>query len=174
MHPRPRSPMRARGFSLVEILVVVLIIALMTGVAVLSLSLSSAHPVRDRAEQFAQLLRVASEEASMQGENLALGFWTRGWRFYVLRGGMAWQPLNGDELLRPVTLPEDYALTLSLQGQQVQLEREDKTKPQVFLLASGEMEPFELLISAKGHASERVTGNAIGEVKVQRVVEDGP
>lgn len=174
MSARPGRCRRTRGFSLVEILVVVLIIALMTGVAVLSLSLNSTHPVRDRAEHLAQLLRLAGEEASMQGENLALGFWQRGWHFYVLRAGTAWQPLDGDELLKSETLPEGYALTLILQGQQVQLEAQDKTKPQVFLLASGEMEPFELVMSGAGYHSERITGNAIGEVKVQRVEGEGP
>ncbi|MHB1616505.1 MAG: type II secretion system minor pseudopilin GspH [Metallibacterium sp.] len=160
---------RGRGFSLVEMLVVVLIIGLMTGVAVLSMSLGESHPARDNAERLAELVREASENASMQGQNLALGFWRHGWRFYVLRGGGAWQPLTDDTLLRARTLPRGLALTLDLQGEQVTLKDHDKTKPQVFLLSSGEMQPFVVEIRGSGHAAMRVRGSAIGEVKVQRV-----
>ena len=156
-----------RGFSLVEMLVVVLIIGLMTGVAVLSLSLTDTHPARTAAEQLAELIRTASEEAGMQGQNLALGFWQRGWRFYVLRGGASWLPLEGDALLRPRELPDGLRISLDLQGQTVRLEDRDQTKPQVFLLASGEMQPFELEIRDGGHAPVRLRGNALGEVTLQ-------
>ncbi len=166
---RREAPRRAAacGFTLVEMLVVVLIIGLMTGVAVLSLSLADTHPARDRARQLAGLVRIAGEEAGLQGENLALGFWRRGWRFYVLRGGASWQPLTGDTLLRPRTLPAGLSLSLELQGQRVALEDRDATRPQVFLLASGEMQPFVVELRAAGHEPVRVRGNAIGEVSVQ-------
>ena len=160
---RPGSVLR-RGFSLVEMLVVVLIIGLMTGVAVLSLSLTDAHPARTGAEQLAELIRTASEEAGMQGQNLALGFWQHGWRFYVLRADASWEPLQGDALLRPRELPDGLRISLDLQGQTVKLADRDQTKPQVFLLASGEMQPFELEIRDGGHAPVRLRGNALGEV----------
>lgn len=168
-HARPGTGIAARGFSLVEMLVVVLIIGLMTGVAVLSLSLVESHPLRDNAERLAALVREAGENASMQGQNLALGFWRHGWRFYVLREGGAWQPLTDDTLLRARTLPRGLSLALELQGESVVLEDHDKTKPQVFLLSSGEMQPFVVEISSPGHVSMRVRGNAIGEVRVRRV-----
>ncbi|WP_276967771.1 type II secretion system minor pseudopilin GspH [Metallibacterium scheffleri] len=169
LHVRQGGRIAARGFSLVEMLVVVLIIGLMTGVAVLSLSLGQSHPLRDNAERLAELVREAGENASMQGQNLALGFWRHGWRFYVLREGGAWQPLSDDALLRARTLPQGLSLALELQGESVTLENHDKTKPQVFLLSSGEMQPFVVEISAPGHVAMRVRGNAIGEVRVQRV-----
>ena len=155
-----------RGFSLVEMLVVVVIIALMTGVAVLSVSLADDHPARDSAERLASLIRLASEEGSLQGENLALGFWQRGWRFYVLRGEAQWEPVTGDRLLRPRPLPRGLTFALQLQGMQVQLPGRDQTKPQVFLMASGEMEPFTLTVRDGGRTMQVLRGNALGEVRV--------
>ena len=154
------------GFSLVEMLVVVVIIGLMTGVAVLSVSLEDTHPARDSAERLSSLIRLASEEASLQGENLALGFWQRGWRFYVLRGETQWQPVAGDRLLRPRPLPRGLTFALQLQGVQVQLPDRDRTQPQVFLMASGEMEPFTLTIRDDARAAQVLRGNALGEVRV--------
>ena len=155
---------RGRGFSLVEMLVVVLIIGLMTGVAVLSMSLGESHPVRDNAERLAELVREASENASMQGRNLALGFWQHGWRFYVLRGGGAWQPLTDDTLLRARTLPRGLALTLNLQGEQVTLKDHDKTKPQVFLLSSGEATPFCVAVEGRQRRAWQVCAEAGGDL----------
>jgi len=157
--------MRA-GFSLVEMLVVVLIIGLMTGVAVLSLNIADSHPARHSALQLAEILRTASEEAGIEGRSLALGFWQRGWRFYELRAGVSWQPLQDDALLRARQLPDGVHLALQLQGEDVHLQHEDKTHPQVFLLASGEMQPFVLELRDGHRAPMWLHGNAIGQVRV--------
>ncbi|MEJ2060699.1 MAG: type II secretion system minor pseudopilin GspH [Gammaproteobacteria bacterium] len=157
------------GFSLVELLVVLLIIGLMTGVAVLSLASTGRDPAELAATRLRSVLELAQEEAQMQGRNLALGFWQRGWRFYQLDDFGKWQPVTGDRLLRPRKLEQGLDLVLQLQGLDVVLAPFDKTHPQIFLLASGETQPFTLVIEQDGKPRRRLIGDAIGNLKVEQV-----
>ena len=157
------------GFSLVEMMVVIMIIAVMTSVAMLSLSFGGRDRARLAATQLAGVLRSAREEAAMQGRNLAFGFWQHGWTCYELDAAGAWQPLLDDRLLRPRTLDSDLVLTLRLQGADVRLAARAHTHPQVFVLASGEMEPFvlELREGDGARTRERLTGSALGQITLE-------
>ena len=164
-----RRPQGDAGFSLVEMMVVILIIAVMTSVAMLSLSFGSRDRARLAATQLAGVLRSAREEAAMQGRDLAFGFWQRGWACYELDAAGAWHPRLGDRLLRPRTLAAGLALTLRLQGEEVRLAGRAKTHPQVFVLSSGEMEPFVLELREDARTRERLTGSALGQITLQSV-----
>ena len=160
-------PQGGAGFSLVEMMVVILIIAVMTSVAMLSLSFGSRDRARLAATQLAGVLRSAREEAAMQGRNLAFGFWQRGWTCYELDAAGAWQPLLDDRVLRPRTLDDGLTLTLRLQGEDVRLAARARTHPQVFVLSSGEMEPFVLELREDARTRERLTGSALGQITLE-------
>lgn len=160
-------PQGSAGFSLVEMMTVILIIAVMTSVAMLSLSFGSHDRARLAATQLAGVLRSAREEAAMQGRNLAFGFWQRGWICYQLDDAGAWQPLLDDRLLRPRTLDDGLTLTLHLQGEEVRLAARAHSHPQVFVLSSGEMEPFVLELREDARSRERLTGSALGQITLE-------
>lgn len=162
-----RRPQDDAGFSLVEMMVVILIIAMMTSVAMLSLSFGSRDRARLAATQLAGVLRSAREEAAMQGRNLAFGFWQHGWTCYELDAAGAWQPLQDDRLLRPRTLDDGLALSLRLQGEEVRLAARAHTHPQVFVLSSGEMEPFVLELREDARTRARLTGSALGRITLE-------
>ena len=157
------------GFSLLELLVLLLIIGLMTSAALMSVSLGERDPARATARRLQSLIGLAHEEAQMQGRNLALGFWQHGWRFYALDADAAWQPVNDDRSLRLRRLPHDLTLELQLQGVEVVLSPEQRLHPMVFLLSSGEMQPFVLGVEQGGVVRERLQGNAVGQLTLTAV-----
>jgi general secretion pathway protein H len=163
--PAVRSAHRdASGFSLLELLVVLLIIGLMTSAALLSVSIGENDPARAAALRLKSLIGLAHEEAQMQGRNLALGLWQRGWRFYELGSDGHWQPVQDERSLRTHNLTGDLVLKLQLQGIDVVLSPLDKTRPQVFLLSSGEMQPFVIDVEQQGSVRERLHGDALGQL----------
>lgn len=148
---------------------VLLIIGLMTSVAMLSISMGEKDPARTAARRLQSLIGLAHEEAQMQGRNLALGLWRHGWRFYELGSDEHWQPVKNERALRPRTLAHDLMLQLQLQGIDVVLSSGHKTRPQVFLLSSGEMQPFLITVDQNGIAHEHLSGDALGQLTLSKV-----
>ena len=58
----------ARGFTLLELMVVVIIIGLITTLAVISLGDNAAQRLDKEAYRFASLIRLAADEAVLQGK----------------------------------------------------------------------------------------------------------
>lgn len=168
---RRRCPGRGmiRGFTLVEMMVVLLIIGLMTGIAVLSMDLTRGDAADRTADRLRDLIGVASDQADLQGRNLAIGFWKHGWRFYELDGQGRWRVPVRDPLLRPRHLGRAMSLRLRLQGLRVDLAGKETTHPQVFLLAGGDAQPFVLDILQDGSLRVRLTGDSLGTVTVRRL-----
>jgi general secretion pathway protein H len=71
-----------RGFTLVELLVVVALIAIVAGVAALALGGEESRKLREETERLAALFRIAAAEARASGRTLAweadhAGYWFR-------------------------------------------------------------------------------------------------
>lgn len=158
---------RTRGFSLLELLLVLLIIGLMTGAMLMSVSLGEGDPARSAAQQLRAVISMAYNQAQAQGRNLAIGFWQRGWKFYELDGENHWQPALADKMLRPRTLARKLRLQLVVSGQQVVLSPLARAHPQVFLLSSGETEPFQLTVMYDGHPKQKLRGDSVGRLKLE-------
>mgnify|MGYP000135280126 CR=1 FL=1 len=90
----------AAGFSLVELLVVLLIVGL--GISLVSLSIGgdqTAKVLRESAEKFSNVAKLAAEEAVLGGEPIGLtlvpGAFERGWQYYWQRyRDGSWQPVG--------------------------------------------------------------------------------
>jgi general secretion pathway protein H len=107
-----------------------------------------AEQLEREAQRIVTLLQLASEEAVMRSEQLALRVNETGYEFMILENGK-WTALADDRPLRPRELPAGIELRLELQDNPPPgLSAEDSEQPQVFLLSSGEMTPFVLLVSA--------------------------
>lgn len=145
-------------------LVVLLIIGIIGGLAVLSVHVSDGARAGQAARRFRAVYAAAHDEAQMQGRNFAIGFWQRGWRFYERDEAGAWRPLIGDGLLRPRTLESGVTLGLRLDGATVDLAGADHTHPQVFLLGSGEAQPFVIELVENGRPRVELRGDALGRV----------
>ena len=73
---------RRSGFSLIEILVVIVIIGIVSSVALLSLGLlGDDRELQTEARRLISLVEVAQDEAVMQGRELGLEFMAHSYRF---------------------------------------------------------------------------------------------
>jgi general secretion pathway protein H len=154
-----RPPVRRaaqRGFTLLELLVVVAIIGVIIGAVILNASIVGRD--RDRyAEQEAQRLRslveLLHEEALMQTRDYGLMFTETGYRFYSYDyKNLKWAEIASDQILKQHALGPQLSLVLSLDDRDVRLlpdfdSQEIKNpEPQVMVLASGEVTPFSAAI----------------------------
>ncbi|MHB1668564.1 GspH/FimT family pseudopilin [Thiomonas sp.] len=83
----------ARGFTLVELLVALLVMALLTGLAAMALPQSGQESMQREAERLAALLDAAREQAAARGEPLAWAPGPAGYTF-LQPSPRGWIPLD--------------------------------------------------------------------------------
>ncbi|MEX1080693.1 MAG: type II secretion system minor pseudopilin GspH [Halofilum sp. (in: g-proteobacteria)] len=159
-----RRPTPTRGFTLFELLIVLVLIGLVTSMAVLGIRTESPGDRQQReAQRLIARMDLAREEAVMRAQSLGLQVEDGGYRFVQMVDGQ-WQPLQG-HALPPHELPEGQRLEVDVEGQDIVLggaggeEADDaEHRPQIFFLAGGEVIPtFQLrLISADTMTEYRV------------------
>jgi general secretion pathway protein H len=137
-----------RGFTLMEIMVVLVIVGIMISFAVLQLGDAGEKQLQKETRRLELLINLAREESILETLDYALGFWQGGYSFYEMDEDKGkWKEVTDDPSLHPREIPEYMELALELEDQLVILERKPPEKPQVFLLSSGEMTPFLLQLS---------------------------
>ena len=140
--PRHRA---AHGFTLIEILVVVAIIAITAGLASLAFETDDRGSVAREAKRFAGALEHASARAQWRGETIGVSADGDGWRFWQRPAELnRWQPLTEDDVLGAHRLPSGIiAAPLTFAGQAL------PANSIVPLRASGRNEPFAFAIIGK-------------------------
>jgi general secretion pathway protein H len=111
MHYRLPAARDERGFTLVEMLVVLMIMGLFLGLVTTITRPDDRALLRLEAERLTQLLDFAAAEAQLTGKSIA---WTAdgsGYRFWRLEEDSAWSEIRDSELLRARTLPEGMAVS---------------------------------------------------------------
>lgn len=172
---------RSRGFTLVEILVVIVIIAVMTAAVLLSVGVAGEdRELEDEIDRFARSAEVALEQAQLEGRDYGFRFSRRGWEVRALDGRTGvWREIADDRLLAPHGLPEGLEQTLEVEGRPLVLKPAEKMTevepPQVMAFGGGEWQPFvwRLRRPPAGTAPARlivVEGRPDGTLKVTREV----
>jgi len=134
---------RAGGFTLLELLVVLLIIGVTLTMATLAIGpLLGRRDGGDEAQRLGALVQLAREQAVLQGVEHGLALSRDGYRVLAL-GEDGWQPVEGSAY-RARTLPPPFRLRLTVEGRGVELAAEPPDEPQLLLLSSGETTPFAL------------------------------
>lgn len=154
----------ARGFTLVELLVVLVILGSLVGLAVLSTGIASnARQLRGEAERLASLMAVLVDEAVLDNREYGLQFVAN--RYQVLQfdeASASWHLLPNSEHRLPVWASVNVWLEgapLRLGGEQASDEEaaDDSLslQPQVLLLSNGELSPFRLQLAETGNKALR-------------------
>ena len=159
---------RSTGFTLIELLVVMVIVGVIITAATLVLSDPKETALETETYRLVALLELAKEDAVFQGRELAVGFWQHGYAFYELDEEGEWQTISRDRQLRERQLPDEMEVELYLEGLKVTLNPNPETEPQVYVLSSGELMPFEAVLSIGYDHSRRLVGDAVGNITVER------
>lgn len=134
---------RQTGFTLLELLVVLVIVGILLSFAVLSLDLRSEKDiVVEESRRLAALMQLASEEAIVQGRELAMQLDGDSYRFLLLNNKNKWQVIEKDEVLRERKLPEGLRAELVVEA--VAKKAAASTERLVYFYSSGEVSPFRL------------------------------
>jgi general secretion pathway protein H len=152
------------GFTLLELLVVVVIVAILFTYTTLAIrSNTPEDQIKEEAYRLQNLIQLALEEAILRGEEYGIEIHLDGYRFLRFTDNQ-WQPLSQDKILRERKLPLDMELEMHLEeteiviglatepmsDNEVELEQTDEQKkdkkeaeikPHIFLLSSGEITP---------------------------------
>jgi general secretion pathway protein H len=162
------------GFTLLEVMLVMLLIGLLATAVVLNFSGESrAEKLDKQSLRFQQLFQFVAETALLKQQEW--GLYTTGDRYgflYYNNTEQKWLPAEEPESLGAHLLPEDISLQLDLDGfagvednllreLEWQIEQDDSPAdeqttpilPQVFILSSGEISPFKLIFIEKSDLS---------------------
>ena len=172
---RRRAAQRSSGFTLLEVLVVVVIIGIITTMAVVSTRvLGGDHEMDQEARRLVAVLTQARDDAMLEGRDVGLRIDARGYDFLRYDGRVEqWDLVSDDPLLRERTLPDGLEASLRLEARQVRLpvrtaptERE-RAQPQVVVMASGDLVPFEVRLERAGTQEIRaIVGSADGKLEI--------
>jgi general secretion pathway protein H len=170
-----RAAGRASGFTLLEVLVVVVIIGIIASMAVVSTRvLGGDHEMDQEARRLGAVIGQAREDAMLLGRDVVLRLDGVGYDFLRLDGRTRrWLPVSDDPLLRERALPDGVTAALLLEDRQVQLRprrapsERDPPQPQVVIQASGDLVPFEIVLRRDGTEEvRRVAGSVDGTLEV--------
>jgi general secretion pathway protein H len=172
------------GFTLIEILVVVVIVATIASMTLLSIGIvGDDRDLDTERKRLASLLEVAQDEALMQGRELGVEFTTSAYRFVEFDPfTRQWSEIRGDDLFRQRSLPEGMEFELYIDDKRITLNQDlaefddpdDKDPvskvqsymPHLFVFASGEATAFEIRVHRfNPDAQLAMQGDVLGNIE---------
>ncbi len=165
--------MRSKGFTLIEILVVLVIMAVVISLAVLSIGTTGRDAQLDEeSRRIEGLVDILHERALLEGRDFGLRIAPNAYEFVVYSPDRdRWLPLNDEHEFRHRDLPKGVSFQLQLDSVDVVLKApeqglssSDPRPPQVAIAASGEGTPFRLILLREAtQARASVGGDAFGK-----------
>jgi general secretion pathway protein H len=145
----------ARGFTLIEILVVVLIIGVMSAGMILSVTLTGRdRELEKESDRLLALINYAREQAELQTREYGVIFQDDNYEFvsYDVHRQI-WRSIFEDDTLKLRRLPYGLNVKLKVETRLVVLKKpqdaKDKT-PQVMIFSSGDLTQFEVTLEREG------------------------
>ena len=138
------------GFTLIEILVVLVIVSVMTGMVIVRFpSLTTAGDYERESERLIVVLGMASEEAIISGRELGFDIEDNAYKFSVFDENEArWIALQ-QLPFETHKVDSNIGLDMIIEDKTVQIDtKEDERSgnPEVLIFSSGEVTPFDLTV----------------------------
>ena len=155
-----------QGFTLWEILVVVIIVTISVSFILLSVSFSSgSDKLKVLGNDLGKTMRLLYQEAIFEHRNYAISLHEQG--FSVLEyDGEKWAE-SGQSFFRKVKLSETQKSQLLIEELVIKAVKADNPVPHILILSSGEMTAFEWnIIDSNARASITIYGDFLGNILV--------
>lgn len=166
MHNNQNAKRSRNGFTLIEVMVVIVLIGLMASVVQFNFTGNSPEKLLEKESQrFSAIFNLAAEYSMLNNLELGLVIEDNSYQ-YLGFDGEFWLPIEENKLLAPYTLPENIELILALDDLPLsepplinilreeeeselafsgsELDKEKLLTPQIYILSGGDLTPFTL------------------------------
>ena len=162
----------SRGFTLMELLVVLVLVGIVASLATLAVGDGAERQIRSEADRLAAVLRLARDETMITGEaERALGLRRDGYSFLELilldDATREWHAVT-DAQLGPHPIDQQLIeLDLELEGKRLALPQTSGWEPHIRLSNTGEMTPALITLRKPGSTIQRqIVIGADGRIEV--------
>lgn len=159
---RNRRALLTRGFTLIEILVVIVIIAIVVGTVSVNLMRDERQSLQDEADRLAALLQHARDQATLTGRPIGWAAEAGKYAFLEMNTDGKWSVKANDEVLRERELPA------SIKWRELRISGQEAKLGDVIIFSNAGLNlPFDLTMELSGH-TVLVQGDPLGRVTVSR------
>ena len=162
------------GFTLIEILVVLVIIAVMTSAALYRITVTGVDRGLDiEGDRLCDVIAAATQQSGLEGRDLGLRFLPDQYEVVAYSAFTnEWRPLADDRSYERHSLPAGVHLSLEVEGKVTVLKPpadKDPVLPQMIVSAAGDTSSYRVVLSREGSENTfTVEGMTDGTLKVTR------
>lgn len=179
--PGRRPPRAAAGFTMIEILVVLVVVGLLAAMVVVNLGGGTQQrELASKVRELFVLMQTASEQAVLNNQELGLVINEDGYRFLVFDELESEWGSPGERLFRPRRFDPGTAVTPFIEDDMPRLTQgdsddEDSLRPDIVFFSSGETTEFELELLTAGSPDRiyRIASDGYRGLEMTLPGEDG-
>lgn len=160
-----RRPQPGGGFTLIEMLVVLLIMGLLVGLVSVVTRPDARSLLQVEAERLAQLLELAAAESRLSGKFIGWTADQTGYRFWRVNKEAGWSEIRDNDLLRPRSLPTGTIIS-SLQVESMSAQGVMRLEFNPYVQA-----PAFTVVLSSGTERYVVAASPVGEVRAIEATE---
>lgn len=165
-----------RGFTLIEILIVLVIISIVTTVALTSMKVNENRRVQNFSNELSQLISLVEEQALLRPEVLGVKINKGEFEFVsyksdadVSKEQSQWVLIEDDDLLGKHEIPDDIRINV-VSGDDKDTVEEETFLPQIIFSTNGDVTPFAIYVGIQGKDPRYlVRGEANGTITVKEL-----